>query len=103
MKDEYAAPTVTMLGRINSRGPTPGGPVLVADVETETGWSLRITRTRRTFGAVLAQRGARSSMTIAFWPSLDRIFETVTTSLNAVKQPDVARVLRLLVAAEMRR
>lgn len=99
----YEKPTVTLLGRINSRADAPGDDRTVVSVDTPSGWSL-----------VIVQRAPGFDITVTdpfgLVPYSSRWRETIEEAIekscdyvrDQLGQPHVATALRLMAQAEVR-
>jgi hypothetical protein len=102
----YEKPTVTLIGRINSHGASEaGGDRVMVDVETESGWRLRIVA-RATddgfdatltnpFGSVPYESRRRATAEEAVEKACDFLRDQIGYS-------HVATVMRLMAETELR-
>lgn len=97
----YSPPTLITLGCIRRMIATADGhPHTLASVVAASGWALRISAHGDCYDATLTNPAGSPAYVLAAWPSLDSVFESISTWLGT-EGSSTARALRLLVEAEM--
>jgi hypothetical protein len=95
MTDKTPTVTVTHVGPPRDRA----GDVL-ADVETDSGYSLRITREGVCYNAILSRPDGRGGIQLHRWPSLPAVYESLAAYFLQWGEAHVWSALRASVDAE---